>query len=178
MIVHSVSFFRNDASGYESERAGEARGIFFINFIRCLVRAHFAVFKDWRLVIHHDDRVTEFPYFDVLRRMCSANMLDLVFMGTSRKLCESMMWRMNPLFSAEYADAEYVVCRDVDSLPMHRDRKMLDEAFAAGAAAHIVHDSESHCGMMGGMSAFNRKKFRERFPGVTSVDQLLSLEKD
>ena len=37
-VIVSLAFFRNDASGYESERAGDARGRFFINFLPTLVR--------------------------------------------------------------------------------------------------------------------------------------------
>ena len=62
MKIFSTAFFRNWASGYETEQAGAGRGVFFVNYLRSLVRNHWAVWSDWQLVIHHDDRATEFPY--------------------------------------------------------------------------------------------------------------------
>jgi hypothetical protein len=73
-------------------------------------------------------------------------------MGESMALCRSMLWRIEPLKDAR---VEWVVCRDVDSLPMHRDRKMVEAAIAAGAKTHLLLDSESHSGLMGGMSSFH-----------------------
>lgn len=157
MNIVSYSFFRHDASGYESANAGVARGIFFLNFIRCLVRAHHAVWDGWELRIHHDDRVREFPCFRDLQRMQEAGLLRLVDCGKAETLCGSMLWRMKPLFDEQ---ADYVVCRDVDSLPMPRDKAMVIDWINSGADAHAILDSESHSGpFMGGMSAFDADTF-------------------
>lgn len=157
--VHSVSLFRHDASGYESPRAGTSQGIFFSNFLPTLVRAHFAAFRDWELRIHHDDRVREFPYFKVLHRMHECGMLRMVAMGEAPTLCGAMLWRLLPVMDSE---VDYFICRDVDSLPMHRDRKMVDEFIASGASAHAILDSESHCGpMMGGMIGFKASELHK-----------------
>ena len=164
-IAHSVSFFRSDASGYESPLAGTSQGIFFKTFMPVLVRAHYAAFKGWDLVIHHDDRVTEFEYFPTLERMHRAGLLTLVPMGKCRALCESMLWRLQPIFSGTH---DWVVCRDIDSLPMFRDRTMVEEAINSGALVHAILDSESHSGpLMGGMIALNAAAFRETFPNET-----------
>lgn len=159
MNVHSVSLFRHDASGYESPRAGTSQGIFFSNFLPTLVRAHFAAFKGWELRIHHDDRVREFPYFKVLHRLHEAGMIRMVAMGEAPTLCGAMLWRLSPVMDP---DVGYFICRDVDSLPMHRDRKMVDEFIASGAYAHAILDSESHCGpMMGGMVGFKAQELHK-----------------
>jgi hypothetical protein len=144
MNVVSYSFFRSEHSGYESANAGVARGIFFLNFIRVLVRAHWAVWgEDWQLRIHHDDRVQEFPCFKALQRMEAAGLLKLVDCGKAETLCGSMLWRLRPVWDPEVE--EFV------SHPDHPD-------------VHAILDSESHSGpLMGGMTAFNAHYLRAQF---------------
>lgn len=170
--VHSVAFFRNDASAYEGERCGTARGVFFVNFLRTLVRAHHAVFPDWELRIHHDDRVRAFPEFAALERMRAAGLLTLAAMGEAATLCGAMLWRLSPLWDE---DVEIVMCRDLDSLPMHRDRKMVEEAMASGAVVHAILDSESHCGpYMGGTIAIRAAAFRDAFPRCRNLGDFIA----
>lgn len=177
--VHSVSFFRHELSGYESENAGTSRGKFFANFMPTLVRAHYAAFPGWELRIHHDDRVMQFPYFYALQCMASQNVVNslvLINMGHADTLCGSMLWRMLPMFDP---DVEFFISRDVDSLPMHRDRVMVEEAIAAGADAHAILDSESHSGpLMGGMTGYRPAALRAAFPGVANLAQFLALAPD
>lgn len=162
MIVHSTALFRHDASGYESERAGTSRGIFFSNFLQTLVKAHSHAFRGWELRIHHDERARGLAYFDELERMHADGLLRLVPMGHAQTLCGSMLWRLEAAYDPE---VEWVVCRDVDSLPMERDRVMVEEAMASGAEVHAILDSESHSGpLMGGMTAFKASLIREVWP--------------
>lgn len=162
MIVHSLAFFRHEASGYEQPQSGTSQGIFFSNFLSTLVRAHYHSFKGWELRIHHDERVKGYPYFEVLDRMHRSGMIRLVPMGEARTLCGSMLWRLMPIYDPA---VHWVVCRDIDSLPMPRDRKMVEEAIAAGADFHAILDSESHSGpLMGGMTAFRAEALRKIWP--------------
>jgi len=170
--VHSLAFFRNDHSGYETAAAGEGRGRFFIGMLSTVIRAHRHVWDGWELRIHHDDRVREYPEWDAIERLAQEQFLSLVYVGKSETLCGSMLWRMKPMFDPS---VEWFVCRDVDSLPMHRDRVMVDQAIAEGGWVHVIHDSESHSGLMGGMSAFYAPGLRKAFPGVASLEQFMAL---
>lgn len=162
MNVHSLAFFRDGASGYESPSCGVSQGIFFINFLRSVIRAHHAVWTGWELRIHHDDRVRAFPYFKAMERMHESGLLKLVPMGESKQLCRSMLWRMEPLFDPE---VDVVICRDLDSLPMERDRVMVEAFICSRAIIHGINDSESHSiPMLGGMVGFKAKRFREVMP--------------
>lgn len=157
--IYSTAFFRHDASGYESERAGVARGVFFQNFIEPLLAAFAAVWSGWELWMYHDDRVMQLPCWATLTRAAKSGRVTLIHQGVAETLCGSMLWRLNPL---SHPDVEWVVCRDVDSLPMHRERLMVEEAIASGAAAHAILDSESHGGpLMGGMTAYHGPTWRE-----------------
>jgi hypothetical protein len=172
--VYSLAFYRHNASGYESERAGVAKGIFFVNFFPTMIRAFHIAYPGWQMWIHHDERVRKFPYFNSLERMDAAGLLKLVPMGKAETLCGSMLWRLNPIWEE---DVEYVACRDVDSFPMHRDYNMLNEFVGYGSVAHAILDSESHCGpLMGGMVAFRAPSFKRLFPGFESLKQLMLLK--
>ena len=151
-VVYSLAFFRSDASGYESPRAGTSQSIFFDNFVLSVVRACRVVFRDWEIRIHHDERVKDRASWPFLDRCARAELIKLVPMGEAKELCTAMAWRLEPL---KDPSVDWVVCRDLDSMPMHRDRKMIEQAIALGAKTHLILDSESHSGLMGGMSAFH-----------------------
>lgn len=169
-IIHSLAFFRSQHSAYESERCGVARGIFFDNFVKPLLAAHRAVWgKDAELVVHHDNRAMELPSFRLLTSASERGELRLVFCGEAVTLCGAMMWRLRPIYEE---GVDWVVCRDLDSLPMHRDRSMIEEAMAAGADAHAILDSESHSGpMMGGMTSWRAAAFRSVVPSLPRFEE-------
>jgi hypothetical protein len=171
--VVSLSWFRHGNSGYEQPASGTSQGIFFLNFMRSVVRAHHAAFPDWQLRIHHDDRVTEFPYFNVLRKMHLKGLLKLEFMGKADLLAASMLWRLWPIYDPS---VEVVAFRDIDSLPMHRDYKMLEQFVAnSRATLHVLHDSESHSGpLMGGLTACKVAAVRSILPKEEFERQLVA----
>ena len=161
MKVASYSFFRDAASAYESERCGASRGIFFVNYVRAIVRAHHSVYDDWQLRIHHDDRVMEFPYWKAMERMEQAGLMCLIPMGPSASLCSSMAWRLRPIWDEAVS---HVICRDIDSLPTPREAKAVERWANSGHAIHSIHDSISHTGLMGGTIAFNTNRVKATIP--------------
>lgn len=162
MNVFATAFFRDKNSAYESERCGEGRGVFFVNYLRSLVRAHYAVYPDFLLWIYHDDRAMEFKYFKVLERMQERGLLKLIYMGLSEALCKSMMWRLLPIWNL---GVDIVLCRDLDALSTPRERRAIDKWIASGKAVSALHDSESHssAALMGGMVSFQCQWMRNHF---------------
>ncbi len=155
MNVYSLAYYRDDASGYESPEAGTSRGVFFEQFLPAVLRAVFAIFPDWELRIHHDDRVQATRYWPVLRALADRGRLRLIDCGPSLALCRSMLWRCMPFWDPA---VDVFACRDIDSLPQPRERVMLEEFIASDKRIHVIHDSESHSGpLMGGMCAFKRR---------------------
>lgn len=163
MNIISYSLFRSDQSAYESERAGAGRGVFFKGFLPTLVRAHRSVFPDWDLHIRHDERVTAWSYFQVLREMDSRRALRLFPMGESKTLCGSMMWR---LYAAYEPGAEIVLCRDIDALPMPRGRRAVQRWIDSGVPFHSMQDSKSHrsARVMGGLVGLRVSRWLQLFP--------------
>lgn len=167
--VLAYSFFRHDSSHYEHPNCGEARGRVFLNYVRLLVRAHFAVWFGWELRFYHDDRVMYFPYFRVLQALECEGLLKLHYAGKATTLCQAMMWRMRPAWDP---DVDIVVCRDVDSVPLPRDRRACEEFVRSGLAVHVVHDASAHSGIMGGTIGLNAAKWRDKsgFPTLSSFE--------
>lgn len=158
MKIISLSFFRHERSNYEIPACGVNQGIFFSNYIHSLLHAFWAVFgNEYWLEIAHDERVKEKREFRFLEELERRSLIRLRNCGEAKTLCGSMLWRMDPIFEP---GVELVVCRDIDSLPMHRDRKMLEAFTASRGGVHVIHDSESHSGpLMGGMIAVKPEHF-------------------
>lgn len=158
--IVSYSWFRNPNSIYEKDSWSRTKkGLQFVQFIPLLVRAHHAVWGGYRLRFHHDDRVRELPYFRALEEIARAGLCELVYFGPSESLCGrgGMLERLRPAWEP---DAEIVVCRDVDSIPMPRDRAAVEEFAESGKAIHVIHSAPAHSGIMGGTLAVRAKEFR------------------
>lgn len=172
MKVYSIALFRHEASGYESPACGESQGRFFSNFFPTMLPAFERAWANhgWTLRVHHDEKAWKLPCWSLLTQ---CPFVELQLMGEAKTLCGSMLWRLRPIFGTQ---ADVVVCRDVDSLPMDRDRKMVEDFIESGAGVHAIHDSESHSGpLMGGMTAFRADAFFEAFPKVISWDKFEEL---
>ena len=172
--VVSYSLFRSAASAYESERAGAGRGVFFRGFLPTLVRAHRSVYPDWEMRIHHDERVMEWEYFHALERMRDRKMLKLIFMGPVPSLCGGMLWRLNPIFDSHVS---HVICRDVDSLSMPRERRAVERWIAGGKPLHSMQDSTSHHAtrIMGGMLGCRTDFMRKIYPQPEALQTMMHL---
>lgn len=162
MKVYSLAFFRHEASAYESPRCGASQGRFFVNYIRAIVRAQCAVYPDWEMRIHHDDRVTQYEYWKAMERMEAAGLFKLIYAGKAHTLCGSMLWRMSPAWDQ---GVEAFICRDVDSLQTPRERLAVERWLASGKPVSALHDSQSHSctALMGGMVGFRSEWVRARW---------------
>jgi hypothetical protein len=168
MNVFSVAFFRNWASPYESERAGAGRGVFFVNYLRSLVRNHWAVWPDWQLIIHHDDKAMEFPYWKCVEKMADKGLLKISYMGEAKQLCKAMLWRMIPIWNL---GVDRVLCRDLDSLSTPRERRAIEKWIASNKAVSSLHDSESHSSrdLFGGLCGFKAQWVRDRWASYNEL---------
>lgn len=134
-----------------------------------LVLAHHAIFKGFELRIHCDSSTKRMPQFAFMQRLHDAGKLRLVFHEEGRFLTRSMMWRMLPLWDNS---AKYVFTRDIDALPMVRDRAMVEEFIRTGMAVHNIVDALAHnwrdIPLMGGCMGFDVDKFNaiKKFSGL------------
>ena len=162
MKIVSLSFFRNAASNYEIPACGVNQGLYFGNYLHSVIHAFWAVFgNDYWLEIAHDTRVIEKREFRFLEELERRSLIRLRNCGEAKTLCGAMLWRMDPLFRD---DVDLVVCRDIDSLFMPRDRKMIEAFEASRGIIHGINDSESHSiPLLGGMCAFKGDPFRKHF---------------
>lgn len=168
--VISYSFFRHSASAYEQPEAGAGQGRFFVGFLPALLRAHASVWPDWEMCIHHDERVLDYPYWPVVRflELETPLMIRTMYCGDSQRLCESMLWRMKPIWRLD--EYEVVLCRDIDALETPRSRKAVERWLETDKPVHVIHDSPSHAGVMGGTCGFRADYVRKRISWKTWQD--------
>ena len=113
--------------------------------------------EGWELHIHVDQQTLAGDYGAMLMKMNHAHLAHVVAMPAA-ELTKAMLWRMKPVFQHGVG---YVFCRDIDCIPMPRDRAICDTFIASGCVVSTVHDSGSHTGIMGGLCGFDTKAFRE-----------------
>lgn len=132
-------------------------------FVTNYVLAHHALFSGWELRIHHDEHLFSTNGGDVLCGLERRGLVRLVYVPSrpGQGKTERMLHRLMPAWDV---GVEYVVCRDVDSLPTWRDRCAVEEWVQSGLDVHTVLDSCSHMGVMGGLCAFRAERLREAYP--------------
>jgi hypothetical protein len=83
--------------------------------------------------------------------------------------CENMLRRMSPMF---LGNAEYVICRDLDSVSTYREALCTYEWLNSGLPYHAINDNAAHGGLMGGLTAFKSEDFKQA-TGYRSFDQMI-----
>jgi hypothetical protein len=138
----------------------QVQPFFYWHFFPGFLRGFYSAFPDWELWIYHDSSLYHAPYGDTLVRLAHMGKLKLILMPDTKKRCEGMLWRMLPIWQG----ADVVACRDVDGLPYPREYKAVEDWIKDGKTmCHVIHDSESHHGIMGGTSTWRASEFRDRF---------------
>ena len=135
-----------------------------------VVRAHRQCFPGWEMRVYHDDATERGSFFPMWKEYERLGYIKLVPMGEAKTLCGSMLWRMIPVFEK---GVDVVICRDLDALPSPREAaavtQFVQQIDSCRHIVHSIHDSVSHCGLMGGTVGFVAHELR-------SFSSLLSIE--
>lgn len=169
--IVSYSIFRAPSGAYWRGDRTEDGLSSYARFLPTLVRAHQAIWPDWEMRLHHDHAFEHHPYFPALAKMHERGLLRLMYCGNVQALCDAMLWRLLPAFEG---DDKVVLTADVDSLPMVKLRLCVDEWRASGKSFMVVHDCESHDGVMGGCMAVRAEGLR-RLTDTHSLKEFMSL---
>lgn len=146
---------------------------FYWDHIPALVRAHHNIYPGWQLRIHVDSTYAE-DRSAQLRRYAAAGLVNIVPVEENIACCRSMLWRMLPIWDPEVA---FVICRDIDSLPIPRDWKCVQQWIETGSAIHTINDNPQHSvAMMGGMVGFRSDTFLDSCPWGSWKDMIESHE--
>lgn len=117
------------------------------------------------------------PQGKFLQAYHDGGLLELIHVeNRNTPLCEAMLWRAKPIWDA---DTEIVMVRDMDSLVVMKDRRMMEDFIASEAVMHVANDNPAHTvPIMGGLFAVNAPKFRELFPELKSWEDMIRLSRD
>lgn len=143
-------------------------------FLTSYVRAHLNLFpigEGWRLRIHYDNAMMVTSTGNLLRNYAWDSLVELRYMGESEGKCHSMLWRLDPIFDDEVS---YVFSRDIDAIPMPRDRAVCEQFMTSSATMGTAHDNIHHIGVMGGLCHFNAPMFRQA-TGFNKLDDIYNL---
>lgn len=147
---------------------------YFLSFLPSIIRAILHLYgKGWKIQIYHDDFLEKEYYFSALQKLQLHNIVCLTKVN-SYPLSKSMLVRMRSIWDG------YDICvfRDLDYLPLARERHMLQEFFDSKAYFHSCSDHECHnIPLMGGMIACKTEQFIN-VTGFNSWDVFISKEND
>lgn len=146
----------------------------YSQYVRAFIRAHLNLFpidQGWFLRVHYDDVMLATSTGNLLRHYAWDSLIELRHMGESKGKCHSMVWRLNPVFDE---DVSHVFSRDLDAIPMPRDRAVCEQFIASGADMGTAHDNIHHVGVMGGLCHFNAAKFKTA-TAFKSLDDIYNL---
>ena len=141
----------------------------YTNGIPAICRAHHTCFPGWEWRVYHDGSLDNNLQSAWLRAYEKAGLVTLVDMGPDEVLCRAMLRRMSPAFDT---DVEVFLCRDMDSLPTPRERRMVDQFLGTHAAMHVISDHPQHsAALMGGLCGFRSDPFR-RLMGWSKLEHM------
>lgn len=120
------------------------------------------------IILHHDETVAG----DILQHYRDAGAT--LRQWPKNESLECHFWRFE---SVGNPDFDVVVCRDIDSVPIAREARAVEEWLANGGGIHVMRDHKWHADgpepMMGGMWGATRGALPYDFPGLVRwwVDQ-------
>lgn len=125
--------------------------------VQGVVWAHHHLFPGWELRFYHDDKIN--IYGSLLKRYAKAGFVNAIDCGPTPPIGIGALWRFKPLWDL---NMKYVLTRDVDSLPLTRDRLMVEEFIKTGLPVHAISDHPDHSwDMQAGMLGFLAPMFRK-----------------
>lgn len=142
----------------------------YLRYLTMVIRMDKLLYPDFDIVLHID--TTSFnAYSNIFEQLAAKKIIKLVIVGQTDPLCKAMLWRLKPI----YTHYDWVLCRDIDSLPCYKERAAVQVWMDNGTkTAHCMTDSVSHTiTMMGGMVGFQSGYLRDRMQCDT-WDKLVS----
>lgn len=144
----------------------------YTQFLGAVLRAHHVILpvsEGWSMRIHHDSDALGRPYGRTLKVLEKRGLVTLRDMGKAEDgVARAMLWRLEPVYDPE---VDAVFCRDVDALPMPRDRGACEAFLASKATIHAIHDRRVHDRVLGGLCGFKAEAFRKAIT-FKSVDEI------
>lgn len=157
MKVISYSIFGDPAS---FEFPFYLRGLYFN------ARMNRLIYPDWQTWVF-----TTEDLYDEHQRCFSGPLFSHIHLLPEKPLCESMLWRMRPLFQS---DVTHVICRDADAITTYKEAQAVQEWIDSGLGFHGITDNPAHSlPMMGGMVGFKVDHFNAEFPQWTSFEDMI-----
>lgn len=164
--VISYSIFRAPCEKFEF--MAYLRGCYFN------ARMNKLIYPGWHIMIHCSSEVLE-QYYNYWVGLGKINdNLSVIESDNNIPLCESMLWRIDPIFNSEVS---YVICRDADAITTYREAQSVNLWLKSGKDAHVIHDNPAHGGLMGGTIGLKGDVIRNKFSSLNDLIKGWDLQK-
>jgi len=148
MNVVSLSIF-----GYNKKHSQCFSFNTFLKYLSFDIRVFDSVYNGWKIYLTADREsyLAYKKYFDYL----ADNNIILLNVKDYENIGKAMLWRLDPV-----SFADRFICRDIDSLPTHRERMAVEHWIINDTIAHSMNDNLAHTvPLMGGMIGFKKESF-------------------
>lgn len=161
MKVISYSLF-GDPSSFEFP--------FYLRGLYFNARMNALLYPGWSTCVAISETVKE-KYLPMLMKMPTR----YISVFPDAPMCESMLWRMAPIFWKEGSPVvTHVICRDTDAITTYKEAQAVQEWIDSGFSVHGITDNPAHSlPMMGGMVGFRVEHFKQLFPQWTSFEEMI-----
>jgi len=138
MKVIAFSIFRAPCDKFEF--LSYLRGLYFNARMNKLIYPGWETWVYVQYEVYHEYK----SYFEGLP-------INFVFVEYEAPLCESMLWRLKPLFAD---GVTHLLCRDADAITTYKEAQAVQEWLNSEKLVHAILDNPAHSGLMGGMIGF------------------------
>jgi len=151
LITYSLFGINNFNSDNIFEFRSYVRG-FYWNF-----RMNRLLYPEWKTHLEIDMETWN-KYKNIFNLLQHNFGLSIQIGDSNDAKCKSMLWRMKPIF---YDGVTHIMCRDSDAITTYREAQAVQLWLESNTSTHAIIDNPAHGGLMGGMVAFDVKKFKE-----------------
>lgn len=115
--------------------------------------------SNWEFRLHVDRDEFEHQDWKIIKAWQASGFINITKVNDTVDYTKSMLWRLIPLWDQS---VDYVFCRDLDSLPIVKDRQCCVDFINSNLSIHGINDNPAHSiPLMGGMVGFKRQNIAD-----------------
>jgi hypothetical protein len=147
---------------------------FYLRGLYFNARMNKLIYPDWKTWVSIEEDIYD-SHRALIDALISNSLVQMVHLFEDAPLCESMLWRMCPMFfESSQGEITHVICRDADAITTYKEAQAVQEWIDSGLGFHGITDNPAHSlPMMGGMVGFKVDHFKAEFPQWTSFEEMI-----
>ena len=137
----------------------------YISFLTIDIRAYKSLYIGWDIYLAIDVESYD-KYRDLFDYLLYEKLIDKLDVFKTDLIGKSTLWRFNPI-----TWSEYLISRDVDSLPTYRERQCVEIWLNKDTMAHSINDNPAHTiPLLAGMVGFKKDTFNLKLADNSNIN--------